>query len=408
MAQKSAVVTGILPDAAAGTVDLTSSGLGDVSFAIIVATAANSTNNPQDNEEMAYGLYDGTSIRSVASVSIDNVTTTQTDRAFSATKFIVYGSGGISEYGVSSITDGIRLTLDTDNTTIGRYVQVLLVSGVNADVRTFTPGTTDASTASVTGLSFTPTFVIGANMGGATSPGAQSLISFGASSSTGDERAVLTFRRDGVTTTESSLLYSESFFTGQIQLGAILTWSASVTSWNADGFTTTTSGATGGDLVFVLSTDANMDLGTVTTPTSTGGNTIATTSRPESVLLAMTSGIDTTIQEATNADGVSVGMGSNAASAVMSVVDGDNLTTSNARSKYTASGIIDIDVEASGFTDLVTASLTSLNASGINLNYSAVNATARKGFYIAIDEAADVGGSRTRSRTRLRGRRRHY
>src|SRR5687768_881880 len=144
MAQTVAVVRNTLTATGGGTTDFTSTGFGTPTAAIIIFCNANATNNPQDSGIIGVGFWDATNQRTVSVRCNDNGATATTARTSDdALAIRIEGTDGTNnDYTVANTTDGIRLTMTVDNTSLARFATVILLKGVSAQVGTFTPNAT--------------------------------------------------------------------------------------------------------------------------------------------------------------------------------------------------------------------------------------------------------------------------
>lgn len=397
--QSVAVVRGTL-SATGGTTDLTSAGLGTVDAAIIFCSNANTTNNPQAHASMSVGFWDGTNQRTIGAFSLDGSGTSDEGRVSGddrALKFTTTNTAAanLNEYTASAITDGVRLTQTVDNTNVERYVTAVLLSGVDAAAGTFTPNSTQDAAQESASLGFSPESLFFLCIGNDTvdqDQVAHSIFSFGAATPTA-HRMTAIGHEDAVGTTDCTLLYSETRCVGQVFDGA-LSWAGEVTTFGADSFTMTTrDGGSGGDLCFYLALggDFSGELGTLTTPASTGTDAVSTGVSPDAVLSLMSTASGATLHTDSGAEGVSLGASDGTNDYAHNFTTGDGLATSNSQSAASASAVIDLDDENGGFQNLADATVSAMGSSSFTLNYSAVPVTARKGFYLAFGEAAASG-----------------
>ena len=403
MAQTTAVITQSLPNAA-GSVDFTSSGFGTPVAAIILYGDANTTNNPQVGSGIGVGFWDGTDVRTMSVWAQDaaaNSTTRRLARTDVAVALVNGTSSWSCSYTISNITDGVRLTLGTDNTTVDRYATVILLSGVSAKVLSLTTDpTVDTGTTSAS-LGFAPDLILTTCIGftgqtpnsGSTQTNTANL-SFGLAASDGTHRMSAWAINNATSAEQCAAYFSETYCAGQISTAAGLDYGIEITSWAADDFTATTRVAgSGSDLIYVLAlggADLSFLAGTITTATSTGAvDTTTTGINPTAVLLGMTS-VDTaaTLKTDAQASPFSIGVASSSVNAGFSAVDEDAAGTSNAEAAYSATNALYLRTSAAGTaSDLVAADVTPATGK-FTTNYTTVSATARKGWYLAFGTAS--------------------
>lgn len=413
MAAVYAVVTQALTATASGTTDLTSSGFGTPTAAILLFSSANSTNNPQSSGSIGVGLWDGTNQRGVSVYTEDNVADSNAYRAQRDDYAVVAASASSAStvmafgYTASAITDGLRLTLSVDNTGVQRYCTAILIKGVSAKVTTVTPNATQNSTAASSSLGFAPSLLVATttgHTGNSPNSGAPQLapavISFGAASSDGTHRMSAWSAANVSATAANTALFSETRCVGQIAGGA-LSWAGEITTWGADTFTVTTrDGGSGSDVFYALAlggADLEALIGTITTATSTGAvDTTTTGIDPAALLLAMTSS-DTagTIKTDSQSNSLSFGAASSTVEAGFALVDEDGAGTINSESSYSSTKTLHMRASASGTTSTLIEADASLGAEKFTLDYTTVSGTARKGWYLALGTPSSGGTANT-------------
>lgn len=399
MAQNAKVVRQGLDPATGATTDFTSTGFGTPTAAIIIVGNANTVNNPQDHNSLSIGFWDGTNQRVVCVGGSDNVNSTSawrySDDSYGAT--VLSNGYGVS-FSVSAVTDGIRLTAGTSALTASRYCTVLLLSGVSAKVGTFTPNATNNATQASASLGFAPKLVLFATVGVTTADvnTTPSVLSFGlARASDLAHRSVFWYSQTGVGTEDLNVLFSTTRIGGQLA-GGTLTWSGEITTFGADTFTMTTrDGATGSDVGFYLAlggADLTIDMGTLTSLTSTGDDVVSTTN-PSALLLMMSGGSSTSVETDARANGLCIGLADANGQFSHNQYVQDGATTTNCGSVAKSSQVLDYDSSSAGSrTDLLDATVA-FNSGNFTLSYSAVDAvTARKGWWLAFGTAAAGGG----------------
>ena len=402
MAQAVKVVNGTLSATSGGTTDFTSSGFGTPSAAIILWCNANTTNNPQNDAEIGVGFWDGTNQRCVAARSTDNVATSATARGSDDSYGVISGPTQTA-YTVSSVTDGIRLTLSVDGTALQRYCTVILLIGISASAISITTNTTQNSATTVSGLAFAPELVffgcIGAGSADIAISTTTAVLSFGFAEIGGVHRMSAWGSQTAQADEVSNILYSESRCVAQITANAT-TWTGEVTSWNSDGFALTTrDGSSGADVCFALAlggADLSYDVGTLTTATATGVQTNATDVTPQGLLVALTTSPDTSLQTtSTGADGIIFGAADASASHSHSLVVSDGAGTTDTKSYY--GGPFNDFLELGSVGNFIANLLVNtdpavLNTNDFQLDYLTVSATARKGWWVAFGPVPSAGG----------------
>ncbi len=399
MAASYAVVTGTLPYVVSNYTDFTASGFGTPTAAILFAGSARVENNPMINARMSIGFWDGTNQRTCGIVDLDNKASAETSRCSDDSYGMVIpwsggsGAGGTeSWFTISNITDGIRVTLSVEDldTSTSVYVTVILLAGINAKVLTFTPNATQNATQASASLGFAPQLLLFASIGATTADVACSIVtsslSFGFAEIKGAHRNIRFTGVSAAADMDYRLKFDEDRCCGQENV-----WAMDITTWDSDTFTATTrDGASGDDVTFCLAlggADLRYDVGTLTTRTSTGDTVIATTNIPDTALLMLSTATSTTRHTDSGANGIMIGAGKGTSEYAHSISIEDGAATSNSNGVYQSAQILDLDSSASGSrTDLCDATAV-FNPSDMTLTYSAVDATARKGWYLIFGQS---------------------
>lgn len=395
MATNAVVVSGTLPQSTSGTVDLTISGFGTVSAAVIFLTKANTTNNPQNDSAFCVAFWDGSNENSTANNLLDGLTTSIDTRSSSST-VIEYDA---LTYTVSNITDGIRITKTGGTTSVDRYVSAILISGATNSVI----GNVSLSTLTVTetiGFKADLVFVMGIG-GNAVSISStyHGVHSFGVahndSFGTVTQGAVYGSSRDAQTTTVTNSRVTNSYVAAQL-FNDTLSWQASLGNFTSTGFDITSTAATGGDYIFYLAIELSDPddayVGVIDAKTSTGTQAYTGTGFTPKVVGLVSEGstaINTTAQSRAQSFGATDGT----THFCHFFHDEDAAGTSNAASEYSASNILHITDDAG--TDDYIAALSSLDSDGFTLNYSDAAAAASKILAVAIGDSTAGGGGGT-------------
>lgn len=397
MAQSVKVIRQTLTATGSGTTDFTSTGFGTVAAAIIIVCNANSTNNPEDDAVLGVGFWDGTNQRAVGIKCTDNLASSQTGRSSNDASCLLHGDNTTFHYSVSAVTDGIQLTMDVDNTSLQRYATVILLGGVSASVGTFTPNATQNATQASGSLGFAPELVFFVCIGATTADTAalgQAIFSFGLAATGITNRCVLWCSETATANEEADILFSENRCVGQIFNGAT-SWTGEITALGADSFTMTTrDGGSGSDVCFYLALggDLSAEVGTLTTPTSTGNNDTALGIDPDALLTFLTTATGTTLASDSSANGLNIGMADGAGQYSHSTFVEDAAANMNTGSVASATALVNLDTSSGGSrADMIDGTVT-LGTAKFTINYSAVDGTARKGWYVAFGETTGGGG----------------
>lgn len=407
MAQSVAVVRATLP-AASGTVDFTKAGFGTPAAAIFVMSYANTTNNPQTDAVFSIGLWDGTNQGMVTIIGNDNLAAMINQRGSDDSRVlakITPASGLAYHYTASAVTDGVRLTAST-GVGLQSYCTCILIAGVSAKVVSFTPSSTLNGTTTSSSLGFEPKLIFFASTStSAYDIGFQThlILSFGFAETGGTQRSAAFVAIDGATDEDARGGFSET----RCILSSAAGYSAELTTFGADTFTTTTRDFTINDKSgFALAlggADLSYDCGTLTTPTSTGNSVVSTDIAPDALILLLTTNDATGWVTDSRANGYMVGMADDNGQFAHGFQVEDAAGTSNSNSTAQAAAVLDLDSSSGGSrTDMCDATVT-LNSSDFTLNYSATDGTARKGWWVAFGAAGGGGGGSNVSLMQISG-----
>ena len=396
MVQSVATVSGSLSASSGGTADLTSSGFGTVAAAIIHVSTASTTNNPEGTDAaVAIGFWDGTNCQSMTYHTESGQGTTDTYSDSDASSLVIRWQDGVSDtWAVSNITDGIRLT-NNDNVGGAYYITATLISGVDVAIGAVEPSNTQNNTTTVSGLSFAPSVVLmtGHSLQTLSSRGSDFNLSYGVAVDDGSLTQHCMGMRDtsGVGTSQKYTYFANNRIGLCIGNGS-LTFSVELTSWETDGFVVTTRDGNNFSADFsymALGGDVLAELVKISTPTSTGDDSVSTTNTPKALVVAQL-GIpaENTLYNAGNrTDGFSIGMSDGSNDYAFSLTSGDNIGTTNTQVYYNSSGVIDVDFENAGFGAFLDAT-ASFGAASIDFNYTKVLSTSRYGWGLAFTEVA--------------------
>jgi hypothetical protein len=391
MAQTVCVVNAVLPSVNGQTVDFVKEGFGTPSAVIFIAGEANTSANPAEHARISIGFWDGTQDYAAGIYSEDNLSTMAARRGGvpGSSVIMVIGTGSVrAKYDASAITDGVRLTMTEDVTVLNRYCTAIMISGVSAKSGSLQMSVTQDASVESGSLGFAPEMVfclsIGVNVEsddneingvisfGVATASAHRMIAFGSSHSVADERA--------------NILFSTTRCVGLVSADTSL-WNGEITTFGADTFTLTTRDGGSGSYVYFLAlggTDLDFDLGTLSTRTTTGSDQVATTINPDAVILALTTATGTSLETGSGANGFMVGVADDNGQFAHNISVSDGSGTSNSNSTAHLSQAIDLDSSVGTTrTDMINATVV-FNTTNFELSYSTVDATARKGWWVAF------------------------
>ena len=412
MATSAVVVTGVIGASVSSTLDLEVSGFGEPTAAILFLSDANTTNNPQQHAAISVGFWTASAQRSVGGYSADSSADGRCSRqqktgvVFSRPSTSV--SGGTTTAvrffeataAVAPGGNGIRLTVSYSDSGISRYVTAILIKGtLNASVVDVNLGT-GTSAIDVSSLGFRPDllFAIGAG-GGSNSLLSHAITSIGFAHNDGTTTTqgfVGVWSKDHVATTDTGAYVGASHIGGQVFNGTA-SWLASVSDFDANGFSITPSANAGSDVLYILAlelADANdAYVGVVDSKTTTGTQAYTGTGfTPQVVGLLQTRCTATGTVARTNS--LAIGATDGTRSRVVSARDQDAVTTSSSDSESADSVIL---IRNGDGTDDAAAAYSSFDSDGWTLNYSDGSANVRKMLAFAIGDSTAGGGAPTLS-----------
>lgn len=406
MATSAAIATGLLPITTSGTVSLTVSGFGTVDAAIIICSNANSSNNPQDNATICVGFWDGVNSvqHTLSAVSEDGlVSSTDTYRSHINNRIIsIYSPTTtqiLTDATCAATTDGVILTVGEAKSGVQRYLTAILIKGVT-DVHLGSVNLgTGTSAVDITAPAFKPDLVFLSTVGNttATSGLAHWIFSLGAvhnnSSNVVTQAAVYGYSEDAVSTTDTGNYVTHSYCCGQFFNGSI-SWQASASDFDANGFSLTPTASAGSDEVSYLAIkladpdDAWIDI--IDMATSTGNDAHTGVGFQPDVVGLVFAGTTTLDSVATN-NIFCFGAGDGTTQQCLAAHDQTSVTTTNTNSEADTAKIL-LSLFGGGTTN-AEATLQSLDSDGFTLNYSDSSIDAKKILAFAIGDSTAGGGT---------------
>jgi hypothetical protein len=390
MAQSVCVVRASLTATNGASTDFTKSGFGTPSAAIIIAGEANTTANPAQQARISIGFWDGSTERVVGIFSQDGVTTMNSLRGAVQAGVLMTSGGTInSQYGVSTITDGIRLTMEVDNTSLSRHCTVVMFSGISAKAGVLTMNTTQNATTESASLGFAPALVLCASVGMAADEDdtdENATLSFGFATSSA-QRMIAFGSLYGVGNEIANMLFSETRCAGVV-LADTNTWNGEITTFGLDTFTITTrDGSAGSHRLYFLALgggDLSFDVGTLSTRTTAGTDQVSTAINPDAILVALSTATGTSLETGSGANGFMVGAADDNGQYAHNISVCDALAAANSNSASQNDRLIDLDTSVGTTrTELVDATIV-FNTTNFEITYSLADATARKGWWLAM------------------------
>lgn len=409
MAAKYAVIRGTLSaDIASPNTDFTSSGFGTVVAAIVVVSNANSTNDPEADAALCVGFWDATNQGCCGSRAEDNDGTTRTFRVIRNNAVAdITDSSVIADYSISNITDGVRLTMQNDSTTVARYATVILIGGTASAEQGFvTLAGQDAEVTELLSIDADVIFFLCTGQASESQRTTNTILTFGVVVNDGS----LTQRGIAFDSTNSSSFstvgnhLSTTRVGGQYFTGS-WTWAGECTQIQHAPSTQQFKVASrlahsGSDRMSYLALNLDGDdawLATLTARTTTGTDNESSPGIGFGALLtAMSYRITAVDTDYTTTGGqMCIGAydGTNQSCVVAS--ETDNQDTSNAESYSSASNILDLHdfpTDGSHGTTQIAAAAGDI-AGGFSLTYGSADGTASLGFALMMGPTESAGGA---------------
>lgn len=379
--------------------DFTSSGFGTVQAAIVIVGNANATNNPQTGGQFSIGFWDGTNQVAMANcASITAVTGSRTSRLLKAGIIAAtVGHNGTdpvitNEWTISNVTDGVRISISTDGTSVARYASVILIKGATAaHVGTQALGS-DTNPVNVTGPGFQANAAFFACAGNGTlgtvetnGTGSVGVAEIGG---TVVQRCMGWFSGHGANPSNVNQGILNDAVMMQAGSGSI-TWQAGVSS-HASGFTVTPSANPSADvfgyLALELANAADIFVGDFDTATSTGSQGITGLGMAPQVFgtFGCRQASYGTVSNAPTGS-LSFGVGTSGAAQALSAWDKDNVATTVSGARRSADLL---NIRTTDDAAYHVASLTSVDSDGITINNTTAGASATKQILWALGDTS--------------------
>lgn len=338
--------------------------------------------------------------------------TSQAARQLSTTKCFSF-VGAASSTTQSTLMDADFVSMDADGftynltTTDGTARRVFFValggSDLSVNVGTFDIGTGTGSV-SVTGVGFQSDIVMMSSSISSTSAGSFSNATwtFGAAISSSSQFSSGWFASTSVNPTNTKAYQIGTKVIGRMGTAGTVSMEAGFTSMDSDGFTinVTTADALARKIGYVALDGIQAKIGTITQKTSIG--TTATTGVGFTPKLLILSSVNSTSSASAVAGGPTLGTATGVSN--RSVVANDSLdaNSGNHAQGNTSTALVMGHYRATGTTadsthptTLGEADLSSFDADGFTLNWTATDGNARESYYIAIGQSNTASSGST-------------
>jgi len=396
MAVYTELFEGSLPTSVSGTVDFTSSGKGTPSAVIAMVGLSTASTSSANDLDISMGVYDGTTQSCRYIRETDGSGTSECDQALSPHILTLGRYGlGTADIDASWITDGVRLTSVNSALADAYYVKILVIWGVDAAVNVANSQSSTDNTTTISGLSFQPKAVLllTSEDSGTNTSGVDSCWSIGAVIDDGSltQRCVSYGGEDGQGTTNNTIQFYENRIGSAIWNGSE-DFSLECTAINSDGYGITTRDSDSGSASFIGlalgGADLDVNLETITTPTSLATQSKTITRYPWGLVSVLCTADSTALINGANAEGVSLGLGSagdGLADADIGFASEHNAGTSDTYSKSSTQLNRLFD---GANNQLVIDNFENFSNGGFDIDFTTVDATARKGFWLSLEGAA--------------------
>jgi hypothetical protein len=386
-----------------GSQDFTSSGFGTPKAALFIVTSATTNNTLADHAIWSHGATDGTSQWVVGGRSQDNVETSSTIRRGASDAVIMtLNSGDTNVDGEAAfdswITNGVRI--NWNNALNSSYlVTVVLFGGNDLDAKAgnFTASGPGGTTTNVD-VGFVPDSVMffsnGTSLNDTTSTDAAHNVGFAINKSPIIQRAVGSIFYNSLSTGSSAVFMNDNRSIVNVGPGLAVSRAFEVTGFISNpvnGFTVThRAGSSTADLIsayLALKFNDAVDthIATVTTPNSTGNQSITSTGFTPQFIMSLTNPVSTVNDYSTNGmTGISTFTNSNEYSYALINEDGASTINTQSLSSNQAAVLPKNDGSTGYIADLI-----SMDSDGWTWDFTNIDSVGGPDLwpYLAIEEA---------------------
>lgn len=404
MADVKILSTRVALNTSTGNQDITISGFGTVKAALFELTYATTDQTARDEAVVSSGATDGTRHWNIINRSSHGLSDTQCTRRYRTGRVIGTTTGGGSVEGDAAfsafITDGVRINIG-DAFPSAYLLTVTLFGGADLTVRVDTinmSNVTSAQTYSSMGFETDVLLVASANDETADAGNAIMQLSYGFVHNNG--AGTITQRVQALT--EANSVAAGAPFSRMMEdkgcaklnsaSGAIV-YETSFSSFGSAGFNFTNSASANFDRMHFLSLKfggAASAVGTYEPPVTATTSTLSLSFTPQFCLLGLNgcTAVDTAEGDSDAGPwGIAVMDATSQYSNAIAIEDAAATTNTQSMSDNQA-----INFPGHAGANFYKATLSSMDASGVNLSFNQADGTTRKWIYLAVEAAAGGGG----------------
>jgi hypothetical protein len=383
----------------ATTVDATSSGFGTPDAVLVFAVSARSGTNPNSVVQSSIGVWDGTDQACIGWYAVDNADTTLTSRYIRDGSVLVFASWNgtshtiLARFTISNITDGVRLTLAEDGTTVNRTATVVLLKGVTGKKVGVTAHDGAGGTVNVTAPGFQPdlVFYLTNGLASGTDDSSAQYGTFGVAHNDGStltQHCVSWASTTGVGTSVVNNSVNDDCIGRVYYNDGSISRKDTISDFDSSGFSITPSSGTPASrfiyLALKLPDPDDAYVAIKDSKTLTTGTQAYTGAGFTPILLGLFGNTDTSTNStsSTPSGGMSFGWADATVEQSLIFCDEDNEGTSDVVSRYDSDDILNLRLDDDA-VDAV-AAFSSFDSDGWTLNYSDPSSSARKMLAFAL------------------------
>lgn len=392
-----------------GSQSITTTDLGGQTPKLVyfVLTRATADGVNADNGAFSIGCASGSSNQWCVGIeAADAQPTTSTHQRHDNTRCLFLLQAGSTAREVAAeftafITNGVTINITTASSAYLLEAVFLAGADVSAYAASVSLGNTLDLATDVTAPGFRPDIVLTAMVHATNNTSSsEARFSFGVvrdASGSVTQRSIAYRNTDAQAAVATHSVVSDAYGICTLTSGGAIQWGGEFSGFDASGFTVTTRVAASSNSVLcylaLKLTNADTSVYTFSTPTATGSQATTTPAfEPQFVMVGLTHGATVNTVES-DTDGEEFGLGAWTESgqffAMMS--DDDAALDSNT---YSCDDNQALQLKDGSGAAVLAATLTSLDPTGYTLNYTAVNASARRGFALAIETTSGGGNSK--------------